>query len=88
MDDRKDEKDSEDYVVLAHFVGVSRKLNDVAGRVVNVSVSVCSVVKTKSVVAKSRINESELKKLEKVINWQSKSEGKGSHTIQYSVKLR
>jgi hypothetical protein len=31
VDDRKDEKDSEDYVIPAHFVGVLRKLNEVAG---------------------------------------------------------
>ena len=43
-------------------------------------------VKTKSVVAsaKSRINESGLKKLEKEI----RSDGKGIRTIQYPVKLR
>ena len=48
--------------------------------------SVCSVVKTKGIVAKSRISERELnkKKLEKVMDWRmiNKSEGKGARTIQ------
>jgi hypothetical protein len=50
--------------------------------------SVCSVVKTKTVVAKSKINESELKFLQKVMNWRIESEGKGTRTIQYPVELR
>jgi hypothetical protein len=36
----------------------------------------------------SRKVESELKKLEKVMNWRIESEGKGTRTIQYPVKLR
>lgn len=40
------------------------------------------------VVAKSETNESELKKMEKVMNQRIRSEGKGKRTIQYPVKLR
>ena len=46
-----------------------------------------SVVKTISVLAKFRTNESELKRLEKAIKSEGKL-GKGARTIQYPVKLR
>ena len=42
---------------------------------------------TKSVVAKSRMYESGLKKVEKVVNWGIKSEEKGTRTIQYPVAV-
>ena len=60
MDDGKDEEDSGDHVVPAHFVGCVTQIRQrlLSGRCKR---SVCSVVKMKCIVVKSRINESELK---------------------------
>jgi hypothetical protein len=87
VDDGKDEKDSRDYVVPAHFVGCVTQTRRCRLFSSQCERSVCSVVKTKRVVAKSRINENELK-MERVMNWGIESEGKGTRTIQYPVKLR
>ena len=68
-------------MVPPHFVGCVRLIRR-CRRLRNQS-----VVKTKSVVAKSRINKSGLRKSEKVVNWQIKNEGKDARTIQHPVKL-
>ena len=48
VDDGKDEKDSREYVVPPHFLlDVLRGLDDVAGRVVNVSVRYVQLSKRK-----------------------------------------
>ena len=60
VDDDKDEKDSSDYVAPAHFCWMC----DACLLSSQCKCSVCSVVKTNlnSVVAKSKINERELKR--------------------------